>query len=108
MNQEWQKEIQSKAIKQKFEDDCRDIGVIFEGTFINIDMAYVINPSFQYDTESRNLLLEAKDDSRITYWRSVNNDNVGLDNAKKNELYELLKFTYFTKFAESRQEIDSL
>ena len=93
MNQEWQKEIQSKVIKQKFEDDCKNIGVIFEGSFFDTDMINVINPSFQYDIESRNLLLEAKDDSRIPYWRSVSNNSILLDNAKKNELYELLKFT---------------
>lgn len=108
MNAEWAKEIQAKEVKRNFEYACINVGVIFEGNFINLDMATVINPHFQYDTNSRNLLLEAKDDSRVTFWRSIDNENVILSNEKKNELYELLKVTYFMKFAESRQAIDNL
>lgn len=109
MNLEWQKEMQASSIKQNFENHCRNIGVIFEGSFLDVNLqTTIINPSFQYDTKSRNLLLEAKDDERVYYWRSINNDNISLNNAQKNQLYELLKFTYFTKFAQSRQEIDNL
>jgi hypothetical protein len=64
--------------------------------------------SFQYDDISRSRLLETKDDARVTFWRSVDNLNVIMTNLKKNELYELLKLTYYTKFAEKSAQIDLL
>lgn len=83
-------------INSEFISECLQTGVLFEGK------------KFQYDDTSRSRLLETKDDSRVTFWRSVDNVNVNFNNSKKNELYELLKLTYYTKFAESRQAIDAL
>lgn len=91
MNQEWIKEIQAKEVKRNFEYACINVGVVFEGNFINLDMATVINPHFQYDTNSRNLLLEAKDDSRVTFWRSIDNENVMLSNEKKKRTLRTFK-----------------
>ena len=108
MSPEYLKILEAEAIKKNFESDCINIGAEFTGTFTTTENTTVTNPHFQYDTISRNLLLEAKDDVRIPYWRSVENDNILLSNSQKNELYEILKLTYFSKFAESRQAIDRL
>jgi hypothetical protein len=108
MSPEFQRYLQTEAIKKNFDIESVNIGVALEGTYTNTDNETVTNPHFQYDTISRNLLMEAKDDARIPYWRSVDNQNILLTNEEKNTLYELLKFTYFTKFAESRQDIDLL
>ena len=104
MSPEYLRILQSEMIKKNFESECLNIGVEFTGTFTATDETIVTNPHFQYDTISRNLLLEAKDDVRIPHWRSVENDNILLSNAQKNELYEILKLTYFSKFAESRDD----
>lgn len=83
-------------INLDFEKQCSDIGVTFEGNY------------FQYDDTSRARLLETKDDSRVTFWRSVANSNITMSNVKKNQLYDLLKLTYYTKFAEKSAQIDAL
>jgi len=83
-------------INLDFDKGCSEIGVVFEGHY------------FQYNDTSRARLLETKDDSRVTFWRSVANANITMTNAKKNELYDLLKFTYYTKFAEKSAQIDAL
>lgn len=90
------KQKQVSAINAEFDKQCSSVGVNFEGN------------SFQYDDISRSRLLETKDDARVGFWRSVDNVNVPLSNAKKNELYEVLKLTYYTKFAEKSAQIDSL
>lgn len=90
------KQKQVSAINSEFARQCSEVGVIFEGNY------------FQYDDVSRARLLETKDDSRVTFWRSVANANITMTNAKKNELYDLLKFTYYTKFAEKSAQIDAL
>ncbi len=90
------KQKQVSAINAEFDKQCSSVGVNFEGN------------SFQYDDISRSRLLETKDDARVGFWRSVDNVNVPLSNAKKNELYEILKLTYYTKFAEKSAQIDSL
>ena len=90
------KQKQVSAINAEFNKQCSSVGVNFEGN------------SFQYDDISRSRLLETKDDARVGFWRSVDNVNGPLSNAKKNELYEVLKLTYFSKFAESRYMIDNL
>ena len=108
MSPEYLRILEAEAIKKNFELDCVNVGAEFTGTFTTTENTTATNPHFQYDTISRNLLLEAKDDSRIPYWRSVENDNIVLSNVQKNELYEILKLTYFSKFAESRQAIDRL
>lgn len=90
------KQKQVSAINAEFNKQCSSVGVNFEGN------------SFQYDDISRSRLLETKDDARVGFWRSVDNVNVPLSNAKKNELYEVLKLTYYTKFAEKSAQIDSL
>ena len=94
INAEKQKQV--SAINSEFARQCSSVGVNFEGN------------SFQYDDISRSRLLETKDDVRVGFWRSVDNVNVPLSNAKKNELYEVLKLTYYTKFAEKSAQIDSL
>ena len=91
-----EKQIQIGSINSNFYNECKNVGVSFEGNY------------FQYDDISRARLQETKDDSRVTFWRSVDNLNVLMDNAKKNELYELLKLTYYTKFAEKSALIDAL
>ena len=90
------KQKQIDSINTEFSRQCSSVGVNFEGN------------SFQYDDISRSRLLETKDDARVGFWRSVDNVNVPLSNAKKNELYEVLKLTYYTKFAEKSAQIDSL
>lgn len=108
MSPEYLRILEAEAIKKNFELDCVNVGAELTGTFTTTDGTTVDNPHFQYDTISRNLLLEAKDDVRIPYWRSLENDNIILTNEQKNLLYGTLKFTYFSKFAESRQAIDRL
>lgn len=108
MSPEYQRVLEAETIKTNFDNESVNVGVEYAGNFTDTDNETVINPSFQYDTPSRNLLIEAKDDSRIPYWRSVGNQSILLSNTQKNELYELLKVTYFTKFAESRWMIDNL
>lgn len=108
MSPEFLRILEIEAIKENFELECINVGAEFTGAFTTTDETTVVNPHFQYDTISRNLLLEAKDDNRIPYWRSVENDNIILTNEQKNALYELLKVTYFMRFAESRQAIDNL
>lgn len=90
------KQKQIDVINAEFDKQCSSVGVNFEGN------------SFQYDDISRSRLLETKDDARVTFWRSVDNVNVTMNNAKKNELYDLLKLTYYTKFAQKSAQIDSL
>ena len=108
MSPEYLRILEIETIKKNFDLDSINIGVAYVGTFTDTDNQTVTNPFFQYDTQSRNLLIEAKDDIRIPYWRCLENQNILLNNAQKNELYELLKVTYFTKFAESRWLIDNL
>lgn len=108
MSPEYLRILEIESIKNNFDLASVTVGVMFEGSFITTENELIENPYFQYDTYSRNLLLEAKDDERIPYWRSLENKSIILDNEKKNNLYELLKFTYFMKFAESRQAIDNL
>lgn len=91
-----EKQKQIDAINTEFARQCSSVGVNFEGN------------NFQYDDISRSRLLETKDDPRVTFWRSVDNVNVTMNNTKKNELYELLKLTYYTKFAEKSALIDAL
>jgi hypothetical protein len=88
--------IQATIINSDFEKACSEIGVDFEKN------------KYQYDDVSRARLLEVKDDARVNFWRSVDNVNVTMTNSKKNELYEVLKLTYYTKFAEKSAQIDAL
>ena len=90
------KKQQIATINSNFDAHCKKLGTLFEGHY------------FQYDDVSRSRLQEVKDDARVTYWRSVDNVNVPLTNVQKNELYEELKVTYYTKFAEKSALIDSL
>ena len=90
------KQKQIDSINAEFERKCSKVGVLYEGNY------------FQYDDISRSRLLETKDDARVTFWRSVDNTNITMNNAKKNELYEVLKLTYYTKFAEKSVSIDAL
>lgn len=91
-----EKQKQINAINTEFARQCSEVGVNFEGN------------DFQYDDTSRSRLLETKDDARVSFWRSVDNQNIPMTNEKKNELYELLKFTYYTRFAQKSLMIDSL
>lgn len=108
MSPEYLRILEIESIKANFDSDSINVGVALTGSFLTTENEIVENPCFQYDTPSRNLLIEAKDDVRIPYWRSLENKSILLNNEKKNELYELLKLTYFMKFAESRQAIDRL
>ena len=83
-------------INSEFDRQCSKVGIDFEGN------------KFQYDDTSRSRLAETKDDARVTFWRSVDNKNIPLTNAKKNLLYNVLIETYYTKFAEKSMVIDGL
>lgn len=91
-----EKEDRIKGINQAFDNECKNIGTIYK------------NKMFQFDDTSRARLLEVKDDSRVTFWRSVDNKNIPLTNAEKNELYEVLKFAYYTKFETKSEQIDAI
>lgn len=73
-------------INTEFERQCSKVGVDFEGN------------KFQYDDTSRARLYEAKDDDRIIYWISSDNNKIPLSNAKKNLLYKLMIETFYTEF----------
>ena len=73
-------------INTEFERQCSKVGVDFEGN------------KFQYDDTSRSRLYEAKDDDRIIYWISSDNNKIPLSNAKKNLLYKLMIETFYTEF----------
>jgi len=90
------KQKQIDTINSEFDKQCSKIGIDFEGN------------KFQYDDTSRSRLAETKDDARVTFWRSVDNKNIPLTNAKKNSLYKVLIETYYTKFAEKSMVIDGL
>ena len=83
-------------INSEFDRQCSKVGIDFEGN------------KFQYDDTSRSRLAETKDDARVTFWRSVDNKNIPLTNAKKNSLYKVLIDTYYTEFAKKSQVIDGL
>ena len=83
-------------INAEFDRQCSKVGIDFEGN------------KFQYDDTSRSRLAETKDDARVTFWRSVDNKNIPLTNAKKNSLHKILIETYFTEFAKKSQVIDGL
>lgn len=90
------KQKQVSAINAEFARQCSSVGVNFEGN------------SFQYDDLSQNRLLKFKDIAEVTFWRSVDNQNIPMTNEKKNTLYSLLLFTWATKFKEKSQAIDSI
>ena len=91
-----EKEKQVQSINAEFDKQCSKIGIDFEGN------------KFQYDDTSRSRLAETKDDARVTFWRSVDNNNIPLTNAKKNSLHKVLIDTYYTEFAKKSQVIDGL
>ena len=86
----------ANEINAEFDRQCSKVGIDFEGN------------KFQYDDTSRSRLAETKDDARVTFWRSVDNKNIPLTNAKKNSLYKVLIDTYYTEFAKKSQVIDGL
>ena len=73
-------------INTEFDRQCSKVGIDFEGN------------KFQYDDISRSRLYEAKDDDRIVYWISSDNNKIPLSNAKKNLLYKLMIETFYTEF----------
>ena len=93
---EIEKKKQVNEINAEFDRQCSKVGIDFEGN------------KFQYDDISRSRLAETKDDARVTFWRSVDNKNIPLTNAKKNSLYKVLIDTYYTEFAKKSQVIDGL
>lgn len=88
--------IKTSIINSNFENECRKIGVDFEGN------------KYQYDDTSRARLLEVKDDSRVNVWRSVDDVFIPLTNVQKNNLYETMKIKYYTEFQKKSIAIDSL
>lgn len=102
------KEKAANEIKAAFETACIKEGIPFSGVFNTLSGGTVNNPKFQYDKDSWQLLESVVDDARVGYWRSLNNQNIVLTNQDKHTLLELMKLTYFTKFAESRDAIDAL
>lgn len=101
-------EFKKNEVNQNFYNECKNIGVEFTGIFQNTNGNNISNPKFQYDDVSRSRLAEVKDDSRVNFWRSVNDEFIVLSNSQKNELFELMKLTYYTKFYEKSLLIDSL
>ena len=83
-------------------------GVALNGIYPMLSGVTINNPKFQYDFDSINKLESVVSDARVGYWRSIENQNIVLTNQDKQTLLELLKVTYFTKFAESRTAIDNL
>jgi len=81
-----EKEKQVQSINAEFDRQCSKVGIDFEGN------------KFQYDDVSRARLYEAKDDDRIVYWISSDNNKIPLSNAKKNLLYKLMIETFYTEF----------
>lgn len=113
---ELNKSIEIKQINLNFENECKNIGVEFTGTFniLNSEET-IVNPRFQYDDESQTRLFKFKDITECNFWRSVhstdstkNNVNVILTNQQKNDLYTLLLSTWGNKFLEKSIAIDSL
>lgn len=102
------KEKAAYEIKASFESDCVKVGVALTGVYPMLSGVTVNNPKFQYDFDSVQKLESVVSDARVGYWRSLNNQNIVLTNQDKQTLLELLKVTYFTKFAESRAAIDAL
>ena len=95
-------------IKTAFENACVKTGVALNGIYPMLSGVTINNPKFQYDFDSINKLESVVSDARVGYWRSIENQNIVLTNQDKQTLLELLKVTYFTKFAESRTAIDNL
>jgi hypothetical protein len=93
---EIEKQKRVNEINAEFDRQCSKVGIDFEGN------------KFQYDDTSRSRLAETKDDARVTFWRSVDNKNISLTNAKKNSLHKVLIDTYYTEFAKKSQVIDGL
>jgi hypothetical protein len=93
---EIEKQKRVNEINTEFDRQCSKVGIDFEGN------------KFQYDDTSRSRLAETKDDARVTFWRSVDNKNIPLTNAKKNSLHKVLIDTYYTEFAKKSQVIDGL
>jgi len=83
---EIEKKKQVNEINAEFDRQCSKVGIDFEGN------------KFQYDDISRSRLYEAKDDDRIVYWISSDNNKIPLTNAKKNLLYKLMIETFYTEF----------
>lgn len=95
-------------IKTAFETACIKTGVVLSGIYPMLSGVTINNPKFQYDKDSWQTLESVVSDARVGYWRSIENQNIVLTNQDKQTLLELLKVTYFTKFAESRAAIDAL
>lgn len=102
------KALKTEEIKSSFDYACVKTGIAMSGTFSVLPSGTASNPKFQYDFDSINKLESVVSDARVGYWRSVDNQNIVLTNQDKQTLLELLKVTYFTKFAESRAAIDAL
>ena len=98
----------ANEIKNAFDTACVKDGIALSGIYTMISGVTINNPKFQYDKDSWQLLESVVDDARVGYWRSLNNQNIVLTNQDKHTLLDLLKVTYFTKFAESRDAIDAL
>lgn len=106
--QEWAKQKTISEIKTAFENACVKTGVALNGIYPMLSGVTINNPKFQYDFDSINKLESVVSNARVGYWRSIENQNIVLTNQDKQTLLELLKVTYFTKFAESRAAIDNL
>jgi len=82
-------------------------GVVFNGSFKSQGGDDIINPVFQYDEVSQNRLMKYKDISEVNYWRSLNNNNIVLNNTQKNELYVLLITEWASDFDNRLKEINT-
>lgn len=106
--QERAKQKAANGIKSAFESACVKDGIALTGIYNIVSGGTVNNPKFQYDKDSWQMLESIVSDARVGFWRSLDNQNIVLTAQDKTALLELLKFTYFTKFAESRAAIDAL
>lgn len=111
MSPEWEK-LQNTLLPD-FEKQAKKVGVVFAGTYnIYNSQNTITDPIFAYDLDSRMTLLELiiyKDSlGDLPYWRTLDGINVVLSLAQKNDLYDLLRYTYFTGLAEVNTGIDAI
>lgn len=97
----------SLAIYKKYSDKMA-LGVVYSGSFVTLEWQSIIDPIFQYDEISQNRLLKLKDITSVNFWRSLDNKNVGVTVAQKNELYMILLTEWGNDFKNRLTELEAL
>ena len=104
---ERQKQDEINKMNKKYFDK-ESLGVVFNGSYPTDNDTDIVNPVFQYDEISQARLLKYKDIAEVNYWRTLDNKNVYLTNAKKNALYTLLITEWAKDFDNRIKEIGAL